>query len=215
MRDMIERMADAGHRMIVVGPSTLIARGWSASSPASVLGGSAGALQAAPPASPEADRDRRRRQTRCPCAGGDADAHRFRSWPTHCHRPGRHPHAEIDALLQEDRRFPPSGLSTSAPVTDPDGLRAAAPSDPEAFWAAFARELEWMRRGTGCSTGSRRTRSGSSAASSTRASTASTATCADRAAQQGGDHLGGRAGRPAHAHLLGPLPRGRRSSPTC
>ena len=52
---------------------------------------------------------------------------------------------EIDALLQEDRRFPPSdGWRRSAQVTDPDTYRAAD-ADPEAFWARFASELEWMR----------------------------------------------------------------------
>jgi len=53
---------------------------------------------------------------------------------------------EIDALLQEDRRFPPSDAwRRSAQVTDPDTYRAAD-ADPEAFWARFASELEWMRR---------------------------------------------------------------------
>ncbi len=52
---------------------------------------------------------------------------------------------EIDALLQEDRRFPPSdGWRRSAQVTDPDTYRAAD-ADPEVFWARFASELEWMR----------------------------------------------------------------------
>jgi acetyl-CoA synthetase len=52
---------------------------------------------------------------------------------------------EIDALLQEDRRFPPSDAwRRSAQVTDPDSYQAAA-ADPEAFWARFASELEWMR----------------------------------------------------------------------
>ncbi len=52
---------------------------------------------------------------------------------------------EIDALLHEDRRFPPSeAWRRSAQVSDPDTYRMAD-ADPEAFWARFASELEWMR----------------------------------------------------------------------
>jgi acetyl-CoA synthetase len=53
--------------------------------------------------------------------------------------------SEIDALLKEDRLFPPpsrwrnEGIATDAEIYE----RAAA--DPEAFWAGFARELEWMQ----------------------------------------------------------------------
>jgi acetyl-CoA synthetase len=55
-------------------------------------------------------------------------------------------HPEIDALLQENRRFPPSdGWKRTANVTDPEIHRKAA-ADPEAFWAGFASELEWTRR---------------------------------------------------------------------
>ena len=50
---------------------------------------------------------------------------------------------EIDALLHEDRSFPPTTAWTrNATVTDP-GVYARAAADPEAFWAGFARELEW------------------------------------------------------------------------
>jgi acetyl-CoA synthetase len=53
--------------------------------------------------------------------------------------------SEIDALLEENRRFPPSEtFRTSANVNDPAIYETAA-RDPEAFWAGFARELEWMR----------------------------------------------------------------------
>ena len=53
--------------------------------------------------------------------------------------------AEIDALLQENRRFPPSAKwGTSANVTDSDVYRKAL-ADPEAFWSGFARELEWIK----------------------------------------------------------------------
>ncbi|MBA3269143.1 MAG: acetate--CoA ligase [Acidobacteria bacterium] len=50
---------------------------------------------------------------------------------------------EIDALLQENRSFPPSErFRAQANVNDPRIYDDAA-RDPEAFWANFARELEW------------------------------------------------------------------------
>jgi acetyl-CoA synthetase len=53
--------------------------------------------------------------------------------------------SEIDALLKEDRRFPPSDTwRRTANVTDPE-IYARAARDPESFWAGFARELEWSR----------------------------------------------------------------------
>ena len=53
--------------------------------------------------------------------------------------------SEISALLHEDRRFPPSSeWQTKANITDPQ-IYASAARDPEAFWAGFAAELEWMR----------------------------------------------------------------------
>jgi acetyl-CoA synthetase len=52
--------------------------------------------------------------------------------------------AEIDALLTEDRSFPPAPeFVTAANIADPSVyIRAAA--DPEAFWEGFARELDWI-----------------------------------------------------------------------
>ena len=51
---------------------------------------------------------------------------------------------EIEALLQEHRTFAPAEQFTQhALVTDPD-IYATAARDPEAFWANFARELEWI-----------------------------------------------------------------------
>jgi acetyl-CoA synthetase len=59
------------------------------------------------------------------------------------HKPGSSP--EIDALLQEDRRFAPSAaFRAAANASDPSVYERAA-RDPEAFWAALAGELEWMR----------------------------------------------------------------------
>ena len=53
--------------------------------------------------------------------------------------------SEIDNLLQEDRQFPPSAeWRKSAHISDPQIYERAA-RDPEAFWAEFARELEWIR----------------------------------------------------------------------
>jgi acetyl-CoA synthetase len=51
---------------------------------------------------------------------------------------------EIDALLNEARVFDPPAWRASAHVHDTDVYRRAA-ADPEAFWAGFAHELEWMR----------------------------------------------------------------------
>jgi acetyl-CoA synthetase len=53
--------------------------------------------------------------------------------------------AEIEALLNEDRSFAPaSNFTSQALVSDPD-IYARAAKDPEAFWANFARELEWIK----------------------------------------------------------------------
>src|SRR6185295_4092224 len=51
---------------------------------------------------------------------------------------------EINALLNETRVFPPTAAwRASAHAADP-GIYTSAAADPEAFWAGFARELEWM-----------------------------------------------------------------------
>jgi acetyl-CoA synthetase len=51
---------------------------------------------------------------------------------------------EIEALLREDRVFPPSdAFRAGAVVNDPEIYRRAA-ADPEAFWMERARELEWI-----------------------------------------------------------------------
>jgi acetyl-CoA synthetase len=53
--------------------------------------------------------------------------------------------SEIANLLQENRKFPPTDAWTkSANITDAAVYDRAA-RDPEAFWAGFARELEWIR----------------------------------------------------------------------
>ncbi|MGE0041691.1 MAG: acetate--CoA ligase [Vicinamibacterales bacterium] len=51
---------------------------------------------------------------------------------------------EIDALLREDRAFPPAEAFTrQANIADP-GIYEKAAADPEAFWEGFARELDWI-----------------------------------------------------------------------
>ena len=52
----------------------------------------------------------------------------------------------IDALLQEDRTFPPSEeFRSQANIADP-GVYEEALRDPEAFWARFAEELDWFKK---------------------------------------------------------------------
>ncbi len=52
--------------------------------------------------------------------------------------------ADLSALLREDRTFEPSdAFRARALVTDP-GVYDRAAQDPEAFWEAFAKELEWI-----------------------------------------------------------------------
>jgi acetyl-CoA synthetase len=52
---------------------------------------------------------------------------------------------EIDALLTEGRTFPPSADWRTHAIANDPGVYARAAKDPEAFWASFASELEWMR----------------------------------------------------------------------
>jgi acetyl-CoA synthetase len=51
---------------------------------------------------------------------------------------------EIDALLQENRSFPPPPeFAAKAEIRNP-AIYTEAAADPEAFWAAEAGRLEWM-----------------------------------------------------------------------
>jgi acetyl-CoA synthetase len=52
---------------------------------------------------------------------------------------------EIDALLDESRRFAPSDAFRARAHVSDAGVYARAAADPESFWAEFARELEWIR----------------------------------------------------------------------
>jgi acetyl-CoA synthetase len=52
---------------------------------------------------------------------------------------------EIEALLNEDRSFPPSDAFRAQAVISDPGIYARAAGDPEAFWAGFAKELDWIQ----------------------------------------------------------------------
>ena len=52
----------------------------------------------------------------------------------------------IDALLQEERSFPPpADFAAKANMADPD-IYAKAAADPEAFWAGLAEGLDWYQK---------------------------------------------------------------------
>ncbi len=51
---------------------------------------------------------------------------------------------EIEALLKEDRSFAPSDEFCSRALINDSSIYARAAADPEAFWAGFAKELEWI-----------------------------------------------------------------------
>jgi acetyl-CoA synthetase len=52
---------------------------------------------------------------------------------------------EIEALLKEDRSFAPSQDFVAKALINDASIYARAAKDPEAFWAGFARELEWIK----------------------------------------------------------------------
>jgi acetyl-CoA synthetase len=52
---------------------------------------------------------------------------------------------EIDALLKEARVFEPTEAWRKDAIANDPGVYERAAKDPEAFWAGFASELEWMR----------------------------------------------------------------------
>ena len=82
----------------------------------------------------------------------------------------------IEALLQEDRTFPPpESFASNANIKDPSVYEEAS-KDPEAFWARFAVILTGLNRGSRCSTGNPLTPSGLLAASLTPPNTVSTGT---------------------------------------
>ena len=56
-----------------------------------------------------------------------------------------HRMSEIDALLQEHRKFPPSAAFRKAAVFADPKVYAKAGRDYEKFWAAQAKELHWFK----------------------------------------------------------------------
>src|ERR1044071_6966114 len=57
------------------------------------------------------------------------------------------PGGEIDALLQEDRRYPPTDeFRAQANWNDP-GVYDRAAADPEGFWAEQAASIDWFKPG--------------------------------------------------------------------
>ena len=54
----------------------------------------------------------------------------------------------FDALLQENRTFPPTeAFKAQANIAD-SNVYDEARRDPETFWANFAEELDWFKNGT-------------------------------------------------------------------
>jgi len=52
----------------------------------------------------------------------------------------------IDALLEEDRTFPPDPTFVSQANANDPTLYQRAQQDPEGFWASFAEELDWFEK---------------------------------------------------------------------
>ena len=52
---------------------------------------------------------------------------------------------EIEALLKEDRSFAPSDEFRARALVNDPAIYDKAATDPEAFWARFASELEWIK----------------------------------------------------------------------
>jgi acetyl-CoA synthetase len=50
---------------------------------------------------------------------------------------------EIDALLKEDRAFPPSESFKRQAIVHDERVYEEAERDPDRFWESFAKELEW------------------------------------------------------------------------
>jgi acetyl-CoA synthetase len=67
------------------------------------------------------------------------------STPGQPERDGAQRQPEIDALLNEARVFEPTGAWRTNAIANDPGIYERAASDPEAFWAGFAAELEWIR----------------------------------------------------------------------
>ena len=122
----------------------------------------------------------------------------------------------FEALLQEDRTYPPPAeFAANANIADP-GVYEEALRDPEAFWARFARRTGLVQAvGHGAGLVGRALRQVvRGRQSSTPRTTASTGTWTAPRKNKAGDHLGGRAGRLAGVHLPRPFTGRCASSPT-
>ena len=117
---------------------------------------------------------------------------------------------EISALLTEERTFPPSAAFTAAAHANDPGVYARAAADPEAFWAGFANELEWITPFTRVLEWDVAGREVVRRRPAERRRQLPRSPRPHGAPQQGRDHLGRRARRPPHAHLLRSLPRRER-----
>ena len=50
----------------------------------------------------------------------------------------------LDALLTEDRRFPPAEGFAARAVAPDDEIYERAEADREAYWATWAEQLDWF-----------------------------------------------------------------------
>src|SRR5919198_1152097 len=58
---------------------------------------------------------------------------------------GQSPSGQIDALLQEDRRYPPSPEFVAQANWNDPSIYQRAEADPEAFWAEQAQSISWFK----------------------------------------------------------------------
>src|SRR5688500_4267102 len=54
--------------------------------------------------------------------------------------------AAIEALLQENRTFPPTPEFVAQANANDPAIYERAAQDPEGFWAGFAEELDWFEK---------------------------------------------------------------------
>src|SRR5919198_3457995 len=58
---------------------------------------------------------------------------------------GQSPSGQIDALLQEDRRYPPPPEFVAQANWNDPSIYQRAEADPEAFWAEQAQSISWFK----------------------------------------------------------------------
>ena len=113
----------------------------------------------------------------------------------------------FEALLQEDRTYPPPAeFAANANIADPSVYEEAR-RDPEAFWARFAGELDWFQPwDTVLDWSDAPFRQVVRGRQAQRRVQLHRPAPGRPAQEQGGHHLGGRAGRLAGVHLPRPVP---------